>query len=124
VTVKLRPAWACKKFDGHGEAAACSTCIARFKRQGSRIRGWDLPPRAEFGRGWFGVGAVHWFDATDDVLFPSKDGRRLLAQAVCGATCEMTHAYAPCAGRECTKCVRALTKAGRLAPPKDAAKKS
>ncbi len=116
--MKRRPSWACSVFDAHGETIVCSACVAKFVKRGSRTEGWEMPPRAEFGRGWFGVGAIHWFDATDAALFPSKDGKRLLAQAVCGAICEMTLTWAPRAERECVKCLRALKKAGRLAKSK------
>jgi hypothetical protein len=109
------PAWACSKFDRHGDGAVCSTCLKNFQHQGNQTQDWDMAPRVTFGRGWFGIGAVHWFDATDDTLFPSKDGKRLLAQAVCGGICEMTTAWAPRAERECVKCLRALRKVGRLA---------
>lgn len=116
--MKHRPAWACSKFDRHGHDAVCSACLKNFRHQGSCTQGWDTPPRVTFGRGWFGAGAVHWFDATDATLFPSKDGERLLAQAACGGICEMTVAWAPRAEGECVKCLRALRKSGKLADPK------
>lgn len=112
-----RPAWACAQYEGHGVDKRCSVCLNNFQRRKGRIASREMPPRVEFGRGWFSVGAVHWFDATDNTLFPSKDGRRMLAQAVCGAICEVTLAWAPSVEKECVKCIRALTKAGRLAPP-------
>jgi hypothetical protein len=75
------------------------------------MKGWDmLPPRIDFGRGWFSVGAVHWFPATNDSVFPSRDGKRLLAQAICGGICEVTACYAPRAERPCKKCLLALDK--------------
>lgn len=112
--MKRKPAWACKSYDAHTADAFCDACLASFRDQKSETRYSDLPPRVPFARGWLGVGATHWFDATDDVVLPSKDGRRVMAQAVCGAVCEMTLTWAPRAGRECRKCLSALRKAGRL----------
>jgi hypothetical protein len=60
------PRWACEKFNAHGEQTVCDDCLKNFKAQGSKTQGWDMPPRTKFGQGWFSVGAVHWFDATDD----------------------------------------------------------
>lgn len=114
--MKRAPAWACANFDRHGADQPCRVCLNNFQRQKGRVGSRDMPPRVIFGRGWVGFGAAHWFDATDNALFPSKDGRRLLAQAVCGSICEVTLAWAPTPGSECSKCIRALTKAGRLAP--------
>jgi hypothetical protein len=65
-----------------------------------------------FGRGWFSHGAVHWFGASDETVFPARDGNRVLAQAVCGGICDVTLAYAPRAGNECRKCVSVLRKLG------------
>ncbi len=73
-----------------------------------------MPPHAEFGRGWFSVGAVHYFEGTDATVFPSRDGKRVLAAALCGGICDVTIAWAPQAERECDKCIRALKKAGAL----------
>jgi hypothetical protein len=106
------PAWACRQFKSHGYDQICAACLKRFQQQGNQTRGWDLPPRVEFDRGWFSVGATHWFGATDETSFPSRDGSRLLAQAVCGGICETTIAYAPLAGRECKKCLATLKKLG------------
>jgi hypothetical protein len=108
------PTWACTAFQVHTESTICDVCLANFRAQGSKTRHFDMPPRVRFEAGWLGVGASHWFDATDDVVFPSKDGRRVLAQAACGGICELTLTWAPQAGRECRKCVRALRKAGRI----------
>lgn len=110
------PEWACEKFNEHREEAACDDCLKNFKAQGSKTQHWDMPPRTKFCRGWFSVGAVHWFDATDDAVFPARDGSRVLARAVCGGICDVTLTWAPRAERECDKCLRALTKAGRLVP--------
>jgi hypothetical protein len=109
------PGWACEKFNEHGEQTVCDDCLKKFRAQGSKTQHWDMPPRTKFGQGWFSVGAVHWFDATDDAVFPARDGSRVLARAVCGGICDVTLNWAPRAGRECEKCLRALKKAGRLA---------
>lgn len=106
------PSWACSHFETHGDGQICDDCLKNFQRQGNRTRGWDLPPRVAFGRGWFSVGTVHWFGATDETVFPSRAGDRVLAQAVCGGICDVTLTYAPRAGDECGKCVRTLRKLG------------
>jgi len=108
------PAWACEKYNEHGDQATCDECQENFRADGSKTQYRDMPPRATFGRGWFSVGATHWFEATDATLFPSRDGRRLLAQAFCGRICEVTMARAPQAERECERCLSALRKAGAL----------
>jgi hypothetical protein len=104
------PKWACSKFAEHGVAHVCADCLTIFKEQGSTTTGFDMPPRVHFGRGWHGIGAAHWFAADDSTVFPSRDGKRLLAAAICGGICEVTLAWAPRAGRECGKCLRAITK--------------
>ena len=104
------PAWACTRYDQHGEDHVCADCLVIYERQGSVTTGFDMPPRVRFGEGWFHVGATHWFPATPDKVFPSRDGSRLLAAAVCGLICEMTITWAPKVGRECRKCQRALAK--------------
>ena len=48
------------------------------------------------------------------VHIEDRDGKRLLAQAVCGGLCDVTFAYAAHAGRECRKCLAALRKLGVL----------
>lgn len=88
----------------------CADCLTIFKEQGSKTTGFDMAPRVHFGRGWHGIGASHWFPADDSTVFPSKDGKRLLAAAICGGICEVTLAWAPQAGRECGKCVAAIQK--------------
>lgn len=108
------PAWACQKFPEHGEYAICEACQENFRADGGKTQYSDMPPRAKFGRGWFSVGATHWFDATEATVFPARDGRRVLAQAFCGGICEVTMAWAPQAERACVKCLRALRKAGML----------
>jgi hypothetical protein len=108
------PEWACRKFPDHGKDVVCESCQKNFRAQGSKTQYSDLPPRAKFGRGWFSVGATHWFEATDATVFPARDGHRVLAQAFCGGVCEVTIAYAPQAEMECARCVRALKKAGAL----------
>jgi hypothetical protein len=119
---RRRPSWACDRFEEHGHIV-CADCLRHYDAGGKRTGPYDhLPPRATFGRGWFAAGATHWFDATDATVFPSRDGRRQLAQAACGGIIEVTTNYAPRAGDECARCVRALTKAGRtdlLPSPKD-----
>ena len=84
------PRWACREFTTHGAQTICAVCSKNFERQGNQTQGWDLPPRAKFGRGWFSVGATHFFDPADDNVFDSRDGKRLLAQAVCGGLCDVT----------------------------------
>jgi len=106
------PSWACKDFETHGHGQICDDCLKKFQGHGNRTRGWDLPPRVAFGRGWFSHGAVHWFGATDETVFPSRAGDRVLAQAVCGGICDVTLTYAPRADRECRKCVSALQRLG------------
>jgi hypothetical protein len=54
-----------------------------------------MAPRVHFGRGWHGIGASHWFEADDATVFPSRDGKRLLAAAVCGGICEALLAFPP-----------------------------
>jgi len=108
------PEWACPKFSEHDRGTVCEACQERFRAQGSQTQYSDLPPRARFGRGWFRVGATHWFEATDATVFPAREGGRVLAQAFCGGICEVTVAYAPQAGMECARCLRALKKAGAL----------
>jgi hypothetical protein len=108
------PAWACDKYGEHGDHAVCERCQENFRANGSKTEYRDMPPRARFGRGWFSVGAVHWFEATDATVFPSRDGKRLLAAAFCGGICDVTIAWAPQAERECDKCIRALRKVGAL----------
>ena len=78
------PAWACAKYTEHGDQEICMSCQKNFRGHGSKTQYRDMPPRATFGRGWFSVGATHWFEATDATVFPSRDGTRLLAQAFCG----------------------------------------
>ena len=97
------PKWACEMFWNHGEATACDDCLQKFKSQGSKTVYSDMPPRVTFGRGWFSVGAMHWFDAPDDAVFPARDGSRVLARAVCGGICDVTISWAPRAERECGK---------------------
>jgi len=109
------PKWACSKFAAHGADHICAACLQNFERQDSKTQGFDMPPRVKFGRGWFSVGATHWFGATDETLFDSRDGKRLLAQAVCGGICMVSMAWAPQAGRECRKCIAALRKLGVFA---------
>lgn len=104
------PRWACPKYEKHGADRICAACLRNFREQGNRIHGRDMAPRARFGRGWFGVGAAHFFEATDATIFPSKDGKRVLAAAICGAICEVTMAWAPTAESECRKCLAALQK--------------
>jgi hypothetical protein len=107
---RRRPSWACHDYEEHGNVV-CPECLRIYEAHGRRLQGWDLlPPRTTFGRGWFSVGAVHWFPATDDAVFPSRDGKRLLAQAICGGICDVTFCYAPRAERPCRKCVQTLDK--------------
>jgi hypothetical protein len=89
--------------------------MSRAKRtQKKRAEPRDgLPRRTRFARGWFSVGATHYFVATDATVFPARDGKRTLAQAVCGGICDVTVAYAPSTGRECGKCLHALRMAKR-----------
>lgn len=90
-----------------------------FKEQGNNTTGFDMAPRAHFGRGWHGIGASHWFTADDSTVFPSKDGKRLLAAAICGGICEVTLASAPRAGQECDKCLAAIRKLAVLHETRD-----
>jgi hypothetical protein len=106
------PTWACGDFEHHQSDHLCAACLTNFLAQGRDADDVCLPPRVQFGRGWFSVGATHWFGATDEMTFPSRDGRRLLAQTVCGTICDVTLAYAPRVGRECRKCVSVLRKLG------------
>ena len=76
------PVWACPSYDEHGQWAVCAACLERFRKRGGVSA--DLPPPVEFGRGWFSVGAVHWFAATDSTVYVARDGRRVLAQAASG----------------------------------------
>jgi hypothetical protein len=110
------PTWACEDFPRHGSELICGACLANFLRQGKNADDACLPPRVAFARGWLSVGASHWFEGTDATVFPSRDDKRLLAQTVCGAVCEVTLAYAPRVGRECRKCVAVLRKHGILVP--------
>lgn len=111
------PSWACGDFAQHGYDQVCSKCLENFSAQGNRTATWDRQsPRATFGRGWFAVGATHWFDGGDATVFPSRDGKRTLAQAFCGGICDVTISWAPLAGRECRKCLDTLRKANLLAP--------
>lgn len=105
------PPWACKNYPDHGEVV-CPDCLRNYEATGqTRDRAVGLPPRTNFGRGWFSVGATHWFAATDATVFPSRDGKRVLAQAVCGGICDVTLTWAPTAGAECRKCLHAISKA-------------
>lgn len=105
--MRREPLWACENYHAHGEWAVCGACLERFREQGSSVA-TDLPPPVAFGRGWFSVGAVHWFAATDSTIYVARDGRRVLAQAACGGICDVTTARAPHPNRECCKCLRAL----------------
>lgn len=100
------PVWACPSYNEHGQWAVCVACLERFRKRGGVSE--DLPPPVEFGRGWFSVGAVHWFAATDSTVYVARDGRRVLAQAACGGICDVTTARAPRPKRECRRCLRAL----------------
>jgi hypothetical protein len=111
------PEWACEKFIEHGERTPCDACVKKFRAQGSKTQHWDMPPRTTFGRGWFGLGAAHWFDATDDAVFPARDGSRVLARAVCGGICDVTLAWAPRAERECARRRIAIAQNGASRSP-------
>lgn len=113
------PTWACTEFPSHGVERVCAACLAKFLAQGRDADDACLPPRVKFGRGWFSVGATHWFGATDETVFLARDGRRILAQTVCGTICDVTLAYAPRVGRECRKCVSVLRKLGFDVGPRD-----
>jgi len=104
------PRWGCSEYEHHGWDHVCADCLTIFKEQGSTTQGFDMAPRVHFGRGWHGIGASHWFEANDATVFPPRDGKRLLAAAVCGGICEVTLAWAPQAARECEKCLSALGK--------------
>ena len=106
--MRRRPAWACPEYADHGEFAICPECLRLYEASGRERRGYDLPPRVTFAAGWFSMGATHYFTATDATVFPSRDGHRTLAQAVCGGICEVTIAHASRAGDECRKCLSAL----------------
>jgi hypothetical protein len=62
------PAWACEKYNEHGDHTTCDECQEKFRADGSKTLYRDMPPRAKFGRGWFSVGTTHWFEATDATL--------------------------------------------------------
>jgi hypothetical protein len=110
---RRRPSWACDRYEQHGHVV-CESCLQNYKAAGTRTGPYDpLPPRVAFGRGWRSGGTTHWFDATDATVFPARDGRRVLAQAACGGILDVTLTYAPRVGDECSKCLRALAKAGR-----------
>jgi len=116
LSMSRRPSWACPEYERHGDVA-CRECLRLYGARGPVPQARDsLPPRMTFGQGWFSLGATHWFEASDDTLFPSRDGRRLLAQAACGGICEVTSAWAPRPGSECRKCLRALRRATSQAP--------
>ena len=102
-----------RKFAKHGRDALCPACLKNYKKLGYQTNGWDMPPLVNFARGWFSVGATHWFEADDaSSVFVSKDGKRTLAAAICGGICEVTMTWAPRAGNECGKCLVALRKLG------------
>jgi hypothetical protein len=112
------PEWACETFSQHGEYVVCAACLAMFREQGSKTQYSDLPPLVTFGRGWFSIGAVHYFTASDDTVFPARDGSSVLAKAVCGGICDVTLPRAPRAdGFECAKCLQVLR---RVAKPGNA----
>lgn len=104
------PRWACSKFEEHGEDRVCADCLTIFEEQGSTTTGFDMAPRVHFGRGWHAIGASRWFPADDPTVFPSKNGKRLLAAAICGGICEVTLAWASQAARECGKYLAAIRK--------------
>ena len=115
--MKHRPSWACPDYDQHVDTV-CPECLRIYESTGRRLGRRDMPPRVVFGQGWFSIGAVHWFPATDDAVFPSRDGKRVLAQAICGGICDVTICGAPRAGEgwACKKCLRALEKARSASP--------
>jgi hypothetical protein len=113
--MQREPQWACPDYQLHGERAVCGMCLERFRDQGDSIS-TDLPPPVEFGRGWFSVGAVHWFEATDATVYVARDGRRVLAQAACGAISDVTTTRAPLGEHECRECLRALDEARSVFP--------
>ena len=116
LSMRRRPSWACPELERHGNVV-CPECLRLYEAGGRHLEPWDmLPPRAAFGRGWFAVGATHWFEATDATVFPSRDVKRLLAQAACGGICEVTMAWAPRDREPCRKCARALAKANPPTP--------
>jgi hypothetical protein len=84
MTLRL-PSWAFNDFESRGQDRVCANCLMTIQRQDSQTRGWDLPPRIQFGRGWFTVCATHWLGATDAKVFPPRHQRRLLAQTVYAA---------------------------------------
>ena len=111
-----RPFWACPEYERHGDVV-CAECLCLYGARSHLPQARDtLPPRVTFGQGWFSVDATHWFEASNATLFPSRDGRRLLAQAACGGICEVTIAWAPRPGNECRKCLRALRRATSETP--------
>lgn len=113
--MQQEPRWACPNYQAHGERAACDMCLKRFREQGDSISA-DLPPPVEFGRGWYSVGAVHWFEATDATVYVARDGHRILAQAACGEICDVTTTRAPQGEHECRNCQRALDQARPVFP--------
>lgn len=113
--MQREPRWACPNYEAHGERAACDMCLERFREQGDSSSA-DLPPPGEFGRGWFSVGAAHWFEATDATVYVARDGQRVLAQAACGEICDVTTARARQGEHECRACLRALDKARPVFP--------
>lgn len=113
--MQREPRWACPNYEAHGERVGCGMCVDRFREQGDSISA-DSPPPVDFGRGWFSIGAVHWFEATDATVYVSRDGQRVLAQAACGEICDVTTARAPQAEPECRGCLRALDEAQPVSP--------
>lgn len=114
------PSWACARFVEHGEGELdCPDCLTNFVARGSKLETWDhFPPRVQFQRGWLTLGATHWFEAADGSVFVARDGRRVLAQAICGQICDVTMTWAPMMDwRKCTKCLRALGLAESTAAP-------
>jgi len=78
------PRRACSNDEEQGRDHVCADWLTISEEQGSTTAGFDMAPRVHFGRGWHGVGASHWFTADDARVFPSRDGKRLLAATVRG----------------------------------------
>jgi len=111
-----RPRWACPSYEQHGEDAVCGDCLGRFQATEHLPEPRPtLPPTVAFGRGWISIGITHWFEADDASVFPSRDGRTLLAQSLCGLICHVTIARAPRSGEgdRCKKCLLARNKVRR-----------
>jgi hypothetical protein len=90
-----RPSWACARYHEH-VGRVCAACLRNYESLGQRLGPSDFgSPLAIFKRGWMFADGTHWFEADDETLFRTGDGRRLVAEAACGAFAEMAVADPP-----------------------------